>query len=102
MSITRPKRPSQNGEYEISDHARKRMFERGFNTECIEAVLTFGRCVFMRSARVFAVGRKESKRFDERVDLESYRGVQVVCSSENNAVLTVYRNRDFSGLRRNS
>lgn len=99
LSIERAFRPSQDGNYELTDHAHKRMFERGFNTETIRIVLTYGRCVFTRGARVFAVGRREAKRFEGRLDLHPYRGVQVVCGARKNAVMTVYRNRDFSGLR---
>jgi Domain of unknown function (DUF4258) len=80
-------------------HAQERMQHRCIDPEAVRAALDFGREVFTRGAIVHAIGRREIERWsDEGVDLSSYDGVQVVCSHDG-AVLTVYRNRNFRGLR---
>jgi hypothetical protein len=82
-----------------SSHAQKRMQHRGIDTAAIEAAMAFGREVFTRGAIVHAIGRREIEQWrDEGINLSAYDGVQVVCSHDG-AVLTVYRNRSFRGLR---
>jgi hypothetical protein len=65
----------------------------------VTAALDFGRLVYTRGAAIYVIGRKEVLRARRLgVDLSEYEGVHVVCSADG-AVLTVYRNRDFRGLR---
>lgn len=53
-----------------------------------------------RGARIYAIGRREVERYRAQgVDLDPFEGVQVVTKLDG-AVLTVYRNRDLRGLRR--
>lgn len=80
-------------------HAQKRMQHRGIDQFAIEAAFEYGRTVYTRGAVVYAIGRREiEQRKDDGIDLSHYDGVQVVCSHDG-SVLTVYRNRDFRGLR---
>ena len=85
--------------YHLSRHAWARMSERSLSPDMIRRVLDYGRISHVRNATIYAVGRKEIKCFDrENVDLTDVEGVHVVCN-ESGAVMTVYRNRDFRGLR---
>jgi hypothetical protein len=83
----------------ITEHARKRMKQRQIRDAAVFAALDFGRCVHVRGAVIYAIGRKEVKKFAyEGIDLSEHAGVQVVCTTTG-AVLTVYRNQDFRGIR---
>lgn len=83
----------------LTRHATTRMAHRGIQPDVIEHVIEYGRTVYTRGAIVYAIGRKEVERYrQEDIDLSEYEGVQVVCTTDG-AVLTVYRNHDFRGLR---
>ena len=84
---------------QLTDHASRRMQHRGIGPDAVDAVLAYGRRVFTRGILVYAIGRKEVAECRElNIDLKGYEGVQVVCAT-NRASITVYRNRDFRGLR---
>lgn len=86
--------------YPLTDHAHRRMTARRVSPEALDAVLLHGRVCHVRGAEIHALGHKEVERLErEGVDLRRYEGLQVVCAIDG-AVLTVYRNRDFRGLRR--
>ena len=75
------------------------MQHRGINHAAIDAVLEFGREVFTRGAVIHAIGRREIEQWaEDGIDLSPYDGVQVVCAHDG-SVMTVYRNRNFRGLR---
>jgi hypothetical protein len=95
-----PKGKASNATWKImTHHAAARMTHRGIRTEVIELVMDYGRMVFTRGAVVFAIGRKEIERYlKDGIDLSICDGVHIVCSIDG-AVLTVYRNRSFRGLR---
>lgn len=85
--------------FDLSWHAWQRINGRGLSLDAIQRVIKFGRAVHVRGATIFAVGRKESTRFGhEGIDLSDVEGIQVVCSNDG-VIMTVYRNRDFRGLR---
>ena len=84
---------------QLTHHAWRRIFGRGLPANVVEVAVRYGRKVYTRGACIIVIGRREVKRAGRKgVDLEAYEGAQVVCSPEG-SVLTVYRNRDFSGLR---
>ena len=84
----------------ITQHAWNRMNARRLSNEAINAALTYGRVVHVRGAAIHVIGRKEVERLSRAgLDLEAYEGVQVVCTPDDAAVLTAYRNRDFRGLK---
>jgi hypothetical protein len=84
----------------LTKHAWERSNARGLSSEAIDAAIQYGRVVHVRGAAVHVIGKKEVRRFSEvGVDLEKYEGVQVVCSPDDEAVLTAYRNHDLRGLR---
>lgn len=83
----------------LTDHAQKRMSQRGLSEQAIEAALTYGREVRARGALIYAIGKKEvRKNRATGVDLRRFEGIQVVCLSDG-TILTVYKNRDFTRLR---
>jgi Domain of unknown function (DUF4258) len=97
-------RPRRSRGILLTDHALRQMRRRGIPAAAIDAALDYGRVVYTRGAVIQAIGRNEIARWSEwGIDLSAYDGIQVVCSNEG-AVLTVYRNRNFrllrTGLRR--
>ena len=84
---------------ELTRHAWKRMTSRNLSSSAVEVALEYGRLAHVRGAVIYAIGRKEVERYaSEGVDLTRHEGVQVVCNPQG-TILTVYRNRDFRGLR---
>ena len=76
------------------------MNARRLSNDAINAALTYGRVVHVRGAAIHVIGRKEVERLSRAgLDMEAYEGVQVVCTPDDTAVLTAYRNRDFRGLK---
>ena len=83
----------------VSHHAWQRLNGRGLSLGAIRRVIGFGRIMYVRGAVIYAVGRKEIERFaPDGIDLSDLEGIQVVCS-DSGVIMTVYRNRDFRGLR---
>ena len=83
----------------LTHHARARMCGRRMSADVVLGVIAYGRIAHVRGATIYAVGRKEVSQFSEAsTDLEDMEGVHVVCSRDG-AVMTVYRNHDFRGLR---
>jgi len=91
--------PSTLGSFSLTKHAYERMTTRSISRTAIEAALEFGRCVEIRGAQIFAIGRKEVEKYRrDGVDLREFEGTQVVVTASG-AVMTVYRNSDFRSLR---
>ena len=85
--------------HQLTRHAWERMCGRSLSPDMVRRVLRCGRVAHVRGATIYAVGRKEAQRFQQDgINLSDVEGVQVVCS-DSGAVITVYRNRDFRGLR---
>jgi hypothetical protein len=83
----------------LTHHAQIRIGARRIPLPAVQAALAFGRKVHIRGACVHAIGRREVERYRRvGIGLDACDGVQVVCGPDG-AVLTVYRNRDFRGLR---
>ncbi|MCM8595104.1 DUF4258 domain-containing protein [Accumulibacter sp.] len=84
----------------ITQHAWTRMSGRGLNCQTIDTVLSFGRVIHVRGAAIHVIGRKEVEKLARfGVDVGHCEGVQVVCTPDGSAILTVYRNSDFRGLK---
>ena len=84
-------------ELSLTNHARRRMTGRGIRQEDIDMVMSFGRVTHTRGAVIHVVGQKEIQehgRFLERCE-----GIHVLCSPNDGAVITTYRNHDLKGLR---
>ncbi|RYZ64738.1 MAG: DUF4258 domain-containing protein [Proteobacteria bacterium] len=91
--------PSTLGSFSLTKHAYERMITRSISRTAIEAALEFGRCVEIRGAQIFAIGRKEVEKYRrDGIDLREFEGTQVVVTASG-AVMTVYRNSDFRSLR---
>ncbi len=84
----------------ITQHAWTRMSGRGLNGQTIDTVLSYGRVIHVRGAAIHVIGRKEVEKLARSgVDVGGCEGVQVVCTPDGSAILTVYRNSDFRGLK---
>ena len=84
----------------LTNHARVRLNQRRISPEALDAVLTYGRRVFVRGAQIRAIGRREVARFQLKgIDLRPYEGLQVLVDASGAQVLTAYRNHDFRGLK---
>ncbi|TXH47175.1 MAG: hypothetical protein E6Q92_00940 [Burkholderiaceae bacterium] len=84
----------------ITKHAWTRMCKRGLNWQTVDTVLSYGRVIHVRGAAIHAIGRKEVEKLARSgVDVGGCEGVQVVCTPNGSDILTVYRNRDFRGLK---
>lgn len=91
--------PSTLGRFSLTKHAIERMVNRSISRTAIEAAIEFGRCVEIRDAQIFAIGRKEVEKYRrDGIDLSEFEGTQVVVTASG-AVMTVYRNSDFRSLR---
>lgn len=83
----------------LTKHALKRIESRRLTLLAVTAALDYGRVVHVRGAEIHAIGRKEVEQCSRwGLDLSAHEGVQVICTAEG-AVMTVYRNRDFRGLK---
>lgn len=83
--------------YELSDHARRRMYGCGFSLDAVRLALEYGRSVYTRGARVFAVGWRECRRWAKKgLDLQDVEGMQVIVSADEPTVITMYRNHEFA------
>lgn len=84
----------------LTRHARTRAQSRAIPQDQIDLTLAWGREAHVRGARIYAIGRHEvDDASRDGVDLSAAEGVHVVCSHDG-VVITVYRNRSLSGLRR--
>jgi hypothetical protein len=94
-----PKTINPQSQPDLTRHAWRRMYGRGFSLAIIDLALCYGRVVHVRGATIHVVGRKEVERCrQDGIDLSSVEGIQVVCA-DSGAILTVYRNRDLRALR---
>lgn len=83
----------------LTEHARERMTRRRISMGAVETALEYGRELHTRGGLIYVIGRREVARYRTvGVDLSDLDGLQVVCAPSG-AVITTYRNRDFSGLR---
>lgn len=79
--------------FDLTEHARLRMSQRGIRTADIGEVLRLGRCRHTRGARFFFVGHREVEREAQRgVDIRRLENLQVLLASRVDQVITVYRN----------
>ncbi|MEI6206076.1 MAG: DUF4258 domain-containing protein [Desulfuromonadales bacterium] len=81
----------------VTNHAHTRMITRSITEWQIDQVMRYGRSTYTRKAVIYAVGRKEIKvngRF-----LEQCEGIHVLCSADDGAIITTYRNHNLKSLR---
>lgn len=84
--------------YRTTDHAERRMRQRGVPGRAIEAALTYGRQFRRSGAVAYVIGRKEVRQWRSwGVNLSDYVNLQVVCSADG-TVITVYRNSNIRSL----
>lgn len=85
--------PENNSPLILTDHANRRMSQRGIRREILDGVLQFGRRRYVRGTRSFFVGRKEVKQYArEGIDLRPLENIHVLMNPQSDCVITVYRN----------
>jgi hypothetical protein len=85
--------------HRISLHAQDQMDARSISADALRSALKYGRAVWTRGARIYAIGLKEVQYYRAHgVDLARFEGIHVVESADG-TIITVYRNRDLRGLR---
>ncbi len=85
----------------LTSHAESRMGSRRISHEDVAAVICYGRSNYVRGAVVYALGRHEAVYCrEEGLRIDRLEGLQVVCATNDGAVITVYRNNNFRTLRR--
>ena len=91
-----------NDEYlpQLTNHASARMGSRRISHEDVAVVMSYGRRYHIRGVVIYVMGRREVAfcRNDGMI-IDGINGLQVVCSPQDDTVITVYRNQDFRGLR---
>lgn len=85
----------------LSSHAGSRMNSRRISHDDVATVISYGRTYHVRGAVVYALGRHEAAICrKDGLHPDRVEGLQVVCAAGDNTVITVYRNNDFSSLKR--
>lgn len=85
----------------LSNHACSRMGSRRISSDDVATVMTYGRTYHVRGAVVYALGKREAQWCrKDGVKPDRIEGLQVICSADDNTVITVYRNNDLSSLKR--
>jgi hypothetical protein len=85
----------------ITKHADFRMGNRRIRRTDVAVALSYGRQCFIRGAVIYVMGRREVAFCQARGMLvDQIQGLQVVCNADDDTVITVYRNNDFSRLRK--
>ena len=78
---------------QMTRHAWDRSRMRKIPTTAVDAALIYGSVRTRRGATYYILGWREVERMlDEGLDLTSFEGTYVVCSNDDQ-VITVYRNR---------
>jgi len=85
----------------LTGHAASRMGSRRISHDDVAAVMSYGRCFYVRGAMVYALGHHEAEKCrKDGLRVDRIEGLQVVCSSENETIITAYRNNNLHSLRR--
>lgn len=92
-------RKSNDQEYIVTRHATERMQRRAASRDALRATLQYGRETYIHGALRFSLGRKEIQRWLQAgIDLRDHEGLHVITDGAG-AILTVYKNHNFRGLR---
>ena len=86
-------------EVPLTQHARKRMQQRGLSDIDIQTVIQFGRKVKIKAAQHHVMGRREVKHFAPLgFNFSALQDVHVVVAADGR-VITAYKNADFKSIR---
>ena len=83
----------------LTEHARKRMDQRGIGKALVELTISYGREIHYRKAVYYFVGDKEIKKYKKFLDLKPCKGLHVVFN-DSGLISTVYRNNKPSYRRK--
>ena len=83
-------------DFELTEHAKIQSFRRGISELQVCMAIKFGRKIYDKGARKYVVGKKEVKHAQKNgVDLQDISGIHVVCCTDINVVITVFRNQNL-------
>ena len=86
----------------MTKHAKDRSRGRMISILAIEAAQLYGTCRSRKDALIYTIGVREvNKAFQEGVDIQYYRNVEVIEGYDGN-IITVYRNKKRGSLQRYS
>lgn len=92
--------PEECRTYGITNHAKKRMSQRGISKDAISVVLEFGRKVHIRNAIIYFFGRKEFNKHLHKNQIagkwSDYRDIHVLVSPADDVIITTYKNQKLS------
>lgn len=82
--------------YFFTDHAKKRMLQRGIKLEMAEKAVLYGRKIHKNGVQYYVIGRKEIKKYNN-VDLKALNGIHIVVNKkdDNYIIITAYRNKNL-------
>lgn len=87
----------------LTSHASLKMNSRRIQPYEVAVVLSYGRRYYVRGAVIYALGHQEASICRKELrgqPIGRIEGLQVVCDPVSENVITVYRNNDFSSLRK--
>lgn len=87
--------------YELTQHAQRRMAQRNISPRDIQIVLAYGQRDWTYRGQAYALGRRHiPSDMMARDDVRRLEGTVVIVTENNETIITVYRNRDFRQLRK--
>lgn len=86
--------------FNFTEHAVVRTGQRGVTFDSIELAFQYGRQEHSRGAIYYVIGRAEVEEYKNVVpEIISHEGLHVVCSSDDGAIMTVFKNKDLNALK---
>lgn len=94
-----PQHKDETSEAQLTQHACKRMRQRGLSDTDIQTVIRFGRKVKTKAAQHHVMGRREVKHYAPLgFNFSALQDVHVVVASDGR-VITAHKNAHFKGIR---
>lgn len=83
-------------DFELTEHAQVQMSRRGISESHVSMVIGFGRKIYNKGAKKYIVGKKEVQNASKQgVDIQQILDIHVICCTDQNTVITVFRNKNF-------
>lgn len=77
----------------LSKHAQERADQRGIRADDIDATMQCGQMYHRGGCVIYFMGRREARDYTKNLRLqERLNGLTVVCNSNTQAIITIYRN----------
>jgi|GEM_PF-2761232 len=84
----------------LTNHADKRLAQRGISKEAVEATLSYGRRLQQTGASLFFLGKKDIERA-QVPEFQKYEGTALIVAQDDGCLITSYRNKNcFARLKK--